>query len=377
VVASLNIRDTPPGAEGEDLSELVCGVLKGRLQEAVRPSDLVCTLGGNCLAVCFADVDVASPPSLLGDRLARAVAPRLTLGSQSIDVYVIAHGPTAPESIEPIELTAILAPVSHDDPDLGVETAPASWSAPTASRPAAADMHVLVVDPTSAAPGTPGVATLALAALLSRLGLAAKCSTPVGAESALTEVEAASANVVLLVLHAGAAELEGVIDDAWERPAALTRAYRLAGAPVIAVNLGGSAAALAACVEQGAAAVADIDQLPAELERLTGQRTPPCGEAGRGQGSARVDAGSRVPPRFEALTRLTPTERRVLYHLTEGLSAVEISQQMIVSLYTIRAHVRSILRKLNVKSQIAAVAIANGMPPHDQARHAQRSRGPR
>ena len=40
-----------------------------------------------------------------------------------------------------------------------------------------------------------------------------------------------------------------------------------------------------------------------------------------------------------------------------------------MALSTVHAHIRSILRKLNVKSQIAAVALANGTALPDGAPH--------
>ncbi|MGH3183760.1 MAG: response regulator transcription factor, partial [Streptosporangiaceae bacterium] len=69
---------------------------------------------------------------------------------------------------------------------------------------------------------------------------------------------------------------------------------------------------------------------------------------------------------YNALVHLTPSERRVLFHMMEGRSAAEIATTLVVSLTTVRSHIRSILRKLNVNSQLAAVALAFGTLP-DQA----------
>jgi DNA-binding CsgD family transcriptional regulator len=195
------------------------------------------------------------------------------------------------------------------------------------------------------------------------MGVETRSSTPAGPEELLSNVKAAAPHFAMLVLHAGVEQHRSdTADDAWERPADLTRAYQQAGVPVIAVSIGGSAAALAACVGHGALPVFDIEQLPVELAHIAG-----CRRA-RGNGESRGRDGDgpgepvdrRLPPTFEKLTHLTPTERRVLYHLTEGLAAGEIAGKMIVSLSTVRAHIRSILRKLDVGSQLAAVAIANG-----------------
>ena len=75
---------------------------------------------------------------------------------------------------------------------------------------------------------------------------------------------------------------------------------------------------------------------------------------------------------MEALVLLTTSERRVLFYLTIGRSAQDIADELVVSVTTVRSHIRSILRKLGVRSQLAAVAIANsqdferkpgGVPP--------------
>jgi DNA-binding NarL/FixJ family response regulator len=46
--------------------------------------------------------------------------------------------------------------------------------------------------------------------------------------------------------------------------------------------------------------------------------------------------------------------------MMEGRAAAEIATTLVVSLTTVRSHIRSILRKLNVNSQLAAVALAFG-----------------
>lgn len=56
---------------------------------------------------------------------------------------------------------------------------------------------------------------------------------------------------------------------------------------------------------------------------------------------------------------LTPREREVLAALCQGLSAAEIAEETYVALSTVRSHIRSILTKLGVGSQLEAVALAN------------------
>jgi PAS domain S-box-containing protein len=55
---------------------------------------------------------------------------------------------------------------------------------------------------------------------------------------------------------------------------------------------------------------------------------------------------------------LTPRQFEVLRLLAEGCSTAEIADQLGVSVQTVRNHVREILRRLRVKSRIAALASA-------------------
>ena len=66
----------------------------------------------------------------------------------------------------------------------------------------------------------------------------------------------------------------------------------------------------------------------------------------------------RQTQRLAPFDELTPGEADVLEGLIDGLNATEIAQQRGVSLTTARTHIRGILRKLDVSSQLAAVALA-------------------
>jgi RNA polymerase sigma factor (sigma-70 family) len=59
-----------------------------------------------------------------------------------------------------------------------------------------------------------------------------------------------------------------------------------------------------------------------------------------------------------AISSLTPREREVLQALTDGLSDKEIAECLYVSSGTVRNHVISILRKLNVHSRLQALVFA-------------------
>lgn len=59
------------------------------------------------------------------------------------------------------------------------------------------------------------------------------------------------------------------------------------------------------------------------------------------------------------LDQLTPREREILGCLIAGLTVREISHRWVVSEATVRTQVKSILAKLEVSSQLAAVGLAN------------------
>lgn len=76
-----------------------------------------------------------------------------------------------------------------------------------------------------------------------------------------------------------------------------------------------------------------------------------------------LDAWARERRAHDDLRRrldlLTPRERQVLGALIEGRTVRTISQESVVSEATVRTQVKSILSKLEVSSQLAAVGMAN------------------
>ncbi len=119
---------------------------------------------------------------------------------------------------------------------------------------------------------------------------------------------------------------------------------------------------LAQCVEAGAVGVLDkAEPMDTVIDavRATAERGRLMSEAERfewlaGLRAARADEQARRAP----FDQLTPREQDVLVRLGEGLSATEIAECQFVSVFTVRGHIRSILTKLGVKSQLAAVAAA-------------------
>jgi DNA-binding CsgD family transcriptional regulator len=71
-----------------------------------------------------------------------------------------------------------------------------------------------------------------------------------------------------------------------------------------------------------------------------------------------------------ALGRLSRSEREVLELLAAGMRAREVAEATFRSLPTIRTHIRSILMKLDVSSQLEAVALMTHHSVTDTARDA-------
>jgi DNA-binding NarL/FixJ family response regulator len=73
--------------------------------------------------------------------------------------------------------------------------------------------------------------------------------------------------------------------------------------------------------------------------------------------------------RHSRLKRLTARERQVLERLAHGERAVAIADEFVVSLTTVRSQIRSILTKLDVNSQLEAVALLREEPQVEPPQH--------
>ncbi len=134
------------------------------------------------------------------------------------------------------------------------------------------------------------------------------------------------------------------------------------GATVLLVTADRSAPALAAALEAGAAGVFTIDQPLTELCRAVA-------DAARGATTlsslARTEMLALLRDRASATTRiheafatLTHAEAGVLRELMDGATPETIAANRYVAVSTVRSHIRSILAKLGVNSQLAAVTLA-------------------
>jgi DNA-binding NarL/FixJ family response regulator len=230
--------------------------------------------------------------------------------------------------------------------------------------------RVVVHDAQGGQPGYSGMGAFAVAAMLSRIGIDSEWVDAGEPAEALARIAGPAPSCAVLVLSVPGRrrDPEAAVTRMWEWPAALTRGYLEAGLPVVAVRVGGSTAALAACIEAGATAVASLEDLPEELCRLARGLSVAWswperdGQAGS-PALADVTSDDDRAAQLGALRRLTAAERRVLALLASGWSAQEIAEQSVLSLNTVRSHIRSILRQLGVSSQLAAVAILYGDAP--------------
>lgn len=142
----------------------------------------------------------------------------------------------------------------------------------------------------------------------------------------------------------------------------LVQPLRQAGARVLILSALTDRPVLAACVEAGADGLVPktqsfdvfVDQVCAAAagERVLGvtHEQALLEDLRR----ARDEEKSRLEP-FEALT---PRETELLALLMEGCNASAVAERWYVSVATVRSHIRSLLQKLDVHSQLEAVAKA-------------------
>ncbi len=71
-----------------------------------------------------------------------------------------------------------------------------------------------------------------------------------------------------------------------------------------------------------------------------------------------VRSGTGAKSEEDRLRSLTPREVEVLHLLANGNASQDIATELFISLTTVRTHIQNILKKLEVHSQLEAVALA-------------------
>ena len=148
----------------------------------------------------------------------------------------------------------------------------------------------------------------------------------------------------------------------WEAPATLSAQFTRRRHLVIAVAMRAPAALLTACVSQGAVGLQDVGDLELALNSLRQQIERAGADGSYTAATLRsfIDPPP-LPQHFLRLLNLTSAERRVLIAMMHGWSASDVANSLVVSLSTVRTHIRSILSKLGVSTQLGAVAIGFGI----------------
>jgi DNA-binding NarL/FixJ family response regulator len=81
-----------------------------------------------------------------------------------------------------------------------------------------------------------------------------------------------------------------------------------------------------------------------------------------------AEGGSYVDPRLDRILlspratsrvpQLSPREREIMHLMAEGHTAEQIGDRITVSVETVRTHVRNVIRKLQARNRVHAIAIA-------------------
>ena len=350
-----------------------------RIEQVVRTDDRVCPFGVSRVAIAFGPDAEAVTPKMLGERLARAVRQRPLADGRAVSaagpkVRAGVGRPPASGEDGTVLPAATTLPWSTT---VTVDRLPGGLASPLRHRTVVrcstggftryGTRHddpsvpgnrgaILVVSPGRTSGGAPGLSAVAASAVAERLGFEASAVALTADDELILDIHGAPLDLVVLVVEGErdpTSDLLNWASSTWHVPAKLAARYLSKGIDVLAVGAGAGPGALAGCSAQGATVLLDLDELQAELSHLGA--APGIDDSWSAQG-----AGGRVPPPMESLMLLTTSERRVLFYLTTGRSAQDIADDLVVSVTTVRSHIRSILRKLGVRSQLAAVAVANG-----------------
>ena len=336
-------RALDPGRAGRDVSALVAtSIGVAEPGPHLAPADLTrraaaaARAGSSFLAQRAGDATRCRLAAVTGDR---QVAPGPSTTSPLLTFQAIHH-----RSSRPLELGG------HRSSGAPVVVTGSRPPDPVADETPTIDRSVLVVDPMGAGGGAPGLAAQAAVVVAGRSGCRTVGLVVAPDDPPPSTVGEHPIDLAVITLDGGWEHApSNWASGTWGVPARVTASFCAAGVPVLAMSVGAGAGALASCVAQGAIPLFSPDQLPEALRSLGS----PSGD------ELFQDPEQSQTEKFRALVGLTASERRVLFYLTEGWSAQDMTDELVVSLTTVRSHIRSVLRKLGVRSQLAAVALAN------------------
>jgi len=199
----------------------------------------------------------------------------------------------------------------------------------------------------------------ALALSLRSAGLRADRLTVRSRQGVLDEAARRRPGVLLLDLDLGEDEAGDPIDGA-----ALIRALRGGGWRVLALSGTADAGRIGAALQSGALAWipkrAPLPNLLTAVHRAAEGAAVMPAEQRQSFIDVHLQQQAEVRSTCRKLGRLSQRERAVLERLAEGRRAQSIADEFFVTLATIRSQIRSVLLKLEVKSQLEAVALLNG-----------------
>jgi two-component system, NarL family, nitrate/nitrite response regulator NarL len=161
-------------------------------------------------------------------------------------------------------------------------------------------------------------------------------------------------DLVLMDLMLGSAQKAGLV---------MTQRLTNAGRTVIVVTATTDELLHAECLEAGALGVINkadpIDVLVAAVQRVVrGESITSQSELARALSQLGAHRRSTGPVEPTPASRLTEKERLILSKLVDGHAAGRIARDMNISILTVRTHIRSILMKLQVHTQIEAITMA-------------------
>jgi DNA-binding NarL/FixJ family response regulator len=188
-----------------------------------------------------------------------------------------------------------------------------------------------------------------LAMVLASASVTTYVTTDPSLEAVLRQVRAFDPDLVLIDVSA---------DDSVE----LVRAIARLGSRILVVSDGQDRIRVAQCLEAGAyGAVSSLDPVDRLLatvrETVAGRRAMPSAAEQDLLGELHGFRRDRAA-QLARFAHLSTRESEVLEELMRGNAPVDIARSSYVSIATIRSQIKAILRKLEVNSQLGAVALA-------------------